>query len=1011
MSFDTYTPGKTLNFGTPGSGGAATDSTLPSDIFSGTGLLRKNPDGKGFRKIRIGGTNAGDIKVGNVNLPEGLADAVSIKTNGAVTSTGVLQSVPTLEVEAGSVNLTGQNEIKNLGNITSQTGVSVETKGGTNVTGKITGNNAPINIQNKNGGNVTIAPGGQIVGTGTSDVVIEAQGGAFKNKGGAHAIKTDPGRRYIVHTEDSVENELDGLVFEFRRYGTDYTQRNSITIPAGQNAMFYKHQPTLKFYAVRTYGDDNNTFFNSTAGFYIQDDGNERRRLLDKAEIDFLRDHVGDSGTHNFGTTKATNVNADITSADGTVKNAMTDVTMRTGAHTYGSESTIPNETITFDNTKEYTDPVTGKTKKYNDLNYKITVDYRIVPREVTVKGKTETIDYSGNPHSYTGTNGVTFTNFANNQTAATAGLTGAVSYTPIADAGQTSGFAQGALHAGEYTVGLANSTLTANNYNFKYVPGKLTIKPRDIHFTAPSGSRIYGAGNDAVTMPAPTHTGTLGAGDSFANYTVTAVDGGGHAVTARTGVGTYTMQVNGATLAPGSRGYASDYNITSANGNLTITPRPLTITAGDKQRAYGADNSTAAYINNTSLVNVRPTDAVSGLVNGDTISSVTETIDSTATVTTNAGTSGLWTRASAPQFSAGTDANYTITYVDGHFSIVPRDVLITAGSASREYGAPNPVVTAYTVERGDHMTGRGLLAGDSISGVHLHYAPGIDASTPGGIYRSAIHVDPSSVVYTGATNLSNYRFLYAPGTLRIAVRGFDMSTPEGRAVTAGGTVIAQNGAGSTGVQPGTPQQNSSQGSAQSSGVTIGMPQDPAQSSWTNRVVLTGGNGSEAHGFVTESDGSFGFDLGRTRGIEGIHREEIPGNTAEAIPVLFTDGSSRDLDGIYTVNYSPQKLAIKPSSKKVDIPDPKEIRNTSEQALSFLYQTQNGSFEVTFGNGIVTLYPKDEAALAIVTNKDRKAERAVLASGLLTAIEDLGVTPVEIRAVYIFKVLDDESEE
>ena len=79
--------------------------------------------------------------------------------------------------------------------------------------------------------------------------------------------------------------------------------------------------------------------------------------------------------------------------------------------------------------------------------------------------------------------------------------------------------------------------------------------------------------------------------------------------------------------------------------------------------------------------------------------------------------------------------------------------------------------------------------------------------------------------------------------------------------------------------------------------------------------------------------------------------------------------------------------------------------------MSFLYQTTNGSYEVTFGNGIVTLYPQDEAALSIITNEDRKAERAVLSSGLLTAIEDLGVTPVEIRAVYIFNVLDGQSEE
>ena len=1707
VSFDTYTPGKTINFGTPGAGGSASDPTLPSDIFSGTGLLRKNPDGKGFKKIRIGGQNAGNVKVGNVDLPEGLADAVSIKTNGAVTSTGVLKSVPTLEVEANSVNLTGPNEIKNLGNITSATGVTVETKGGTNVTGKITGNNAAINIKNQDGGNVTIAPGGQIVGTGTSDVLIEAKGGAFKNKAGANAIQTAPGHRYVVHTEDSVENEIDGLVFQFRKYGVDYSNRGAFPAPAGKNAMYYKYQPELKLYSTRTYGDDNATFFNSTAGFHIEDDGNLKRRALDKTEVDYIRDHVIDSGTHNFGTTKLTNVNADVKTADGTVTNAMTDVTRRAGTRTYGSNSTIANEKITY----------TG----HNDLNYKITVDYRIVPRVVTVTGKTETVNYNGNPHNYTGNAGVTYSNFANSQTENTPGLlSGAVSYTPIADATKTTGYAQGAVHAGKYSVDLKNSTLSATNYKFKYVPGKLTVKPIDIHFTAPSGERIYGTSNDSVTMTSSTtHTGTLLSGDSFAKYTVTATDGTND-VTERTGVGTYTMTLQGAALASGSRSLATDYNITSDPGTLTIKKRALTVTAGDKSRAYGDANTTAGYINHTgkvniaaatattglvngdaiddvteaidpaatvttnagtaglwtkasaahfshgtannydityvnghfnitkraltlaagdksriygtanatagyvggtnlfrvkqgslvngdsistvtetidsratvttdagtaglktkianavfgtgnaanydityddgsfaitkrdltlragdksriygtenstavytggtskfradaatattglvngdavtdvtettnavrttnvgaaglktqiagarfgtgkaanynihyvdggftitkrdlyikagdksriygdgnetaqyvngtSRINVRPADATTGLVNGDAISSITETIDPTATVTTDAGTAGLWTRASAAQFSHGTDANYNIHYADGNFAItkraltlvagdksriygtanstanyvngtnlfhvktgnlvngdaissvtetidsratvttdagtaglktkianavfgtgnannydisyedgsfaitprdltlragdktriygtenstavytggtskfradaataatglvngdaiadvdestnalvttnagtaglktrianarlmgnrkasnynihyvdggfditkrdlyiqagdksraygaanslahyvngtsrinvrqadattglvngdrissiteavdplatltadagtpnlwtrvsdaqfgsglasnyaihyadgrfaiVPREVLVTAGNASRDYGAPNPVVTEYTVERGDYMSERGLLAGDDLTGVATYYDAAITPQTAGGTYAGVIHVDPASVNagYQGATALSNYRFSYAPGALKINLRGFDMSTPEGRVVTTGSITASQiisnlshghtggvsgmtggigsmmgagggsasmrgsagssggtrtgsgtsrfggtsasggnagnysgtsasggnagsyggtrasggktiggtsasggtssvggtstgssantgssnagnrssAGIGSTGSTSGTvagaPPAAQLHDTSFADGVSVDMPKDLAATNWQSRVVVSAGGASEAHDYVEGADGSFGFDLAKTRGNYGIH-DEIPGGTAEAIPVLFTDGGSRDLDGIYSINYGAGKLAIKPASKKVEIPDPKEIRHAAEKALSFLYQTKNGAFEVTFGNGIVTLYPKDDAALNIVVGKDKKAERAVLASGLLTAIEDLGVTPVEIRAVYIFKELGESAE-
>ena len=464
--------------------------------------------------------------------------------------------------------------------------------------------------------------------------------------------------------------------------------------------------------------------------------------------------------------------------------------------------------------------------------------------------------------------------------------------------------------------------------------------------------------------------------------------------------------------------------------------------------------------MNGTSRINVRQADATTGLVNGDRISSITETIDPLATVTTNAGTPHLWTRVSDVQFGSGLASNYAIHYADGSFAIVPREVLVTAGSASRDYGAPNPVVTEYTVERGDYTSERGLLAGDDLTGVATYYDAAITPQTAGGTYAGVIHVDPASVNagYQGATALSNYRFSYAPGTLKINLRGFDMSTPEGRVVTTGSITASQiianlshdhtggvsgmtgagtggasmrggagsisgtsgvggktigasagSSAGTTGTAAGAPSAEQLHDTSFADGVAVDMPKDLAATNWQSRVVVTAGGASEAHDYVEGADGSFGFDLAKTRGNYGIH-DEIPGGTSEAIPVLFTDGGSRDLDGIYSVNYGPGKLAIKPASKKVEIPDPKEIRHAAEKALSFLYQTKNGAFEVTFGNGIVTLYPKDAPALNIVVSKDKKAERAVLASGLLTAIEDLGVTPVEIRAVYIFKELGESAE-
>ena len=629
------------------------------------------------------------------------------------------------------------------------------------------------------------------------------------------------------------------------------------------------------------------------------------------------------------------------------------------------------------------------------------------------MKGIADTKVYDGTAKQYSGYNGVTFANFANGQTAATAGIISSthVVYTPNVDPTKTNGFAEGALHAGNYTLGVSGD-LRANNYKFKYEPGTLTITKRDLRFTAPSGTRVYGAPNDRVV---PGTTGTLAPGDTLAKYTVRAMDGA-NPVTERTNVGHYTMTVEGIGLAPGSRGYSSDYAVTSTPGTLTITARPLTLRAGDKARAYGADNGTAVYTGGTGKFNADAATATTGLVNGDTVGDVAEMIDPTATLTTDAGTPGLWTEINGAHFSRGAASNYAINYIRGSFKILPREVRIAAGNASRYINEQNPIPT-YTIERGTSAGSRGLLPGDDITGIISAYAPSMTESTPFGTYTGVISVAPGTYIGGTTPNMANYRFEYTAGNLIIRPRGFDSNTPGGRAVISGVVVnaprsAADGGSASAGGNAPGVRVPDVRVTVEDGAGTVTIPSGELQNpvgSWGNRVV-SGSKTIEAHELVTGSDGSFGYDLARDRGRIGIPDERIPGGTAEAVPVLFTDGGTRDLDGIYAINYNPNKLSIQPASKKVDIPDPSEIRSDAAEPMQFLYRNQGGEFKVLFGNGIVTLRPQNDRALAIVKDKDKAAERAVLASGLLTAIEDLGVTPVEIRAVYIFNVLEEDEE-
>jgi len=139
-------------------------------------------------------------------------------------------------------------------------------------------------------------------------------------------------------------------------------------------------------------------------------------------------------------------------------------------------------------------------------------------------------------------------------------------------------------------------------------------------------------------------------------------------------------INAGGYVITPG--GYYSNqqgYDISYANGALTITPAPLTITADDKSKVYGDANPalTATY---TGLVNDETSAVVSGL-----------NISTAATTGSNVGT---YTITAAD----GTAANYIISFVNGILTITPAPLTITADDKSKVYGDANPALTAtYT--------------------------------------------------------------------------------------------------------------------------------------------------------------------------------------------------------------------------------------------------------------------------------------------------------------------------
>ena len=216
---------------------------------------------------------------------------------------------------------------------------------------------------------------------------------------------------------------------------------------------------------------------------------------------------------------------------------------------------------------------------------------------------------------------------------------------------------------------GVGNYVITVNgaadpDYTMTYVSGTLTVTPAPLTVTANSQSKVYGAADPTLTY---TPSGTLYYGDQYSVISGVTLDTPtGAAATA----GTYTITASGGT--------AANYAITDVNGTLTVSQAPLTVTADDQSKVYGAADPTLTYTPSGTLYY------------GDQYSLITGVALSTATgASATAGTYPITA-------SGGTAANYAITDVNGTLTVSQAPLTVTADDQSKVYGAADPTLT-YT--------------------------------------------------------------------------------------------------------------------------------------------------------------------------------------------------------------------------------------------------------------------------------------------------------------------------
>ena len=300
----------------------------------------------------------------------------------------------------------------------------------------------------------------------------------------------------------------------------------------------------------------------------------------------------------------------------------------------------------------------------------------------------------------------------------------------------------------------LVSGTGLASNYSVTLNNGTLTVTPAPLTITANNQTMVYGG-----TLPPLTATFTgLVNGDTPATFDASPNSAPMLATApATSNAGAYPITVSGAV--------DSNYAITFANGTLTITSAPLTITAENKSMVQGGmlPALTASYV---------------GFVNGDSPASLTTqpTLSTSASSTSGVGSYPI-------TVSGATDTNYSISFDDGVLTINSAPTGVISGFVFQDFNLDGKQATNEPGLAGQtlflDLNNNGVLdpgeptASTAANGAYSFKGvpPGsytVRQSLFGGVLLSAPAIGSYSLTITSGSGFNNQNF--ADGLTSITV-------------------------------------------------------------------------------------------------------------------------------------------------------------------------------------------------------------------------------------------------
>ncbi len=211
------------------------------------------------------------------------------------------------------------------------------------------------------------------------------------------------------------------------------------------------------------------------------------------------------------------------------------------------------------------------------------------------------------------------------------------------------------------------NSLALSSNYTLNYTSADLSITAKPIAVTADTKTKVYGESDPALTY---TLTPALISGDAFT---------GSVSRTAGENVGTFSINKNDLALS-------SNYTLNFTSADLSITAKPISVTADTKTKVYGEADPSLTYIFTPALISG---DAFTGSVS--------------RTAGENVGSFSI------NKNDLALSSNYTLNFTSSDLSITAKSISVTADTKTKVYGESDPTLT-YTFTPA-------LISGDAFTG------------------------------------------------------------------------------------------------------------------------------------------------------------------------------------------------------------------------------------------------------------------------------------------------------